>query len=188
MFNKLNILKTFFNNPKKEFNIREIARLLKISPATASTQLKSLAKQGFLKQRNYKHLILCRADLESNKYKDLKTYHTITRLRESGLITALNEFYLKPTIILFGSASRGIDTEASDLDLLIISEKTQNLKEKEKYEHKLKREIQLFPVRKISDLRNKHLINNVLNGIVIQGSIEWASMNALKKGLSEEQK
>ena len=182
MFNYINI---FLDYPAKEFNVREVARIKSISPATASKILKSLAKQSFLKQRTFKNLILYKANIESDKYRDLKVYYNIRKLKDSGLIQAINNFYLQPTIILFGSFSNGYDVETSDIDLVIISEKTAMLKNKELFEKKLKREIQLFPIRKLSDLRNEHLINNVLNGITLQGSVKWTSMNALKKDLSK---
>ncbi len=41
------------------------------------------------------------------------------------------------------------------------------------FEKKLRRKLQLFPIRELNDLRNNHLINSVLNGIVIQGELEW---------------
>ena len=97
----------------------------------------------------------------------------IRKIKDSGFLDALNKFYLKPTIILFGSSSLGMDTETSDFDLLVISEKTKKIPNLETFENKLNRKIQLFVVKNIRELRNKHLINNVLNGIVIQGEIEW---------------
>jgi len=166
------ILKISFEEPSKEFNVREVARILKISPATASKELKSLAKMNFLKERKERIFILYRANLESDDYRDLKTYYNVRKLKESGFVDALNNFYLKPTIVLFGSASNGIDTETSDFDLVIISEKTDMIDVK-KFEEKINRKIQLLVVRDIKDLKNEHLINNVLNGLVIQGKIRW---------------
>ena len=66
-----------------------------------------------------------------------------------------------------------MDTETSDIDLVVISEKTADFPEQKKFETKLNREIQIFAVKDIKDLRNEHLINNVMNGIVIQGEIKW---------------
>ena len=116
---------------------------------------------------------LYRADFESYSYKDLKVYYTIRKLRESNLIESLKEFYLKPTIILFGSCSKGIDTETSDIDIAVISEKTSEFPGREEYGKKLKREIQLFAVKRLKELRNKHLISNVLNGIILEGELIW---------------
>jgi len=170
MFKELNIMRLFFEDPNKEFNIREVARILKIAPATASSQLKKLAKEGFLKEKKERNLIIYKANLDDERYKDIKVYYNIRKIKESGLIEELNKFYLKPTIILFGSASFGLDTKDSDIDLVVISEKTKEfINKKQEYENIIKRRLQLFVIKNIKELKNEHLINNVLNGIVIQG-------------------
>ncbi|MFH1473570.1 MAG: nucleotidyltransferase domain-containing protein [Candidatus Aenigmatarchaeota archaeon] len=173
MFNKLNILKIFFEDPAKEFNVREVARLSEISPATASKELKRMAKEGLLKERKERGFNLYRSDLESDSYRDLKTYYNIRKLRKSGLVAALNAFYMKPAIVLFGSAASGLDTKTSDFDLLVVSEKTKEFPQTRKFEKRLNRTLQLFVVKNVKELKNKHLISNVLNGIAIEGSIEW---------------
>ena len=173
MFKELNILKLFFESPTKDFNVREVARALKINPATASTHLKKFEKAGILKYKKQRIQDLYRADLDSDRYRDLKVYYLIRKLKESGLIESLNKFYIKPAIVLFGSCAYGIDTETSDIDLVIISEKIADFPEQRRFEKKLDREIQIFAVKDIKDLRNKHLINNVMSGIVIQGEIRW---------------
>ncbi len=48
---EFNILKIFFEDPNTEFNTREIARIVKISPATASKKLKTFAKKEIIKER-----------------------------------------------------------------------------------------------------------------------------------------
>jgi predicted nucleotidyltransferase len=174
MFKKLNILKIFFEEPSREFNVREIARILKIAPATASKELKEeLVKQSILKERKQKIFNLYKANLESDFYRDLKIYYNLRKIKDSGLLEALNKFYLKPTIVLFGSAASGLDTETSDFDLLVISEKIKEFPESKKFEKKLNRKLQIFVVKNIKELKNKHLINNIVNGITLQGKIKW---------------
>lgn len=173
MFKKLNILKIFFEYPTKEFNVREIARRAHISPATASKVLKELTKKGILKEKKEKLLNLYKANIENDLYRDLKVFYNIRKIKESGLLIELNIFYLKPTIVLFGSAANGYDTENSDIDLLIISEKTKKFPNLKKFEKKLNRKIQIFVVENLRDLKNRHLINSISNGIVIQGEIVW---------------
>jgi len=75
-FIKMNILKLFFEEPTKEFNVREIVRLLKISPATASKESKRLVKENLLKKREERLLKLYKADLES--YPEFQMYVTRT--------------------------------------------------------------------------------------------------------------
>ena len=173
MFKELNNLRLFFEFPSREYNVRDVARNLKIAPATASKELKILAKKGILKRRVYKNFNFYKANLDSDFYRDLKVFYTLRQIKESGLIESLNKLYLKPTIILFGSASVGMNNDTSDLDILIISENIQEFVDLKKFEKNLNTKIQLFIVKDIKDLKNRHLINNVLNGIVIQGEIKW---------------
>jgi len=173
MLNELTLLKPFLEQPEKEFNVREFARLKNISPATASKQLKYFHKSKILSERKDRGFNFYKADLESFYYKDLKKFYNILKIKESGLIEELDKFYLNPTILLFGSVATGLDTDTSDLDLVIISEKTKEFINKIKFEKKLQRPLQIFVVNDLKDLNNKNLINSVLNGIVIQGEIKW---------------
>ncbi len=173
MFEELNTLKPFFESPSREFSVREVARELKIAPATSSKKLKDLMKKGFLKERKERKATLYKVDIDSEAYRDSKLFYNIRKIKESGLLESINRFYLKPTVILFGSASNGLDIETSDFDLLIISEKTKEFPEREKFERAINRRIQMFVYKELRELENKHLINSVLNGIVLQGEIRW---------------
>ncbi len=172
MLKELNTLKIFFDFPNREYNVREAARLLKIAPATASKELSKLARQGILTEKKERGFNLYKANLENDFYRDTKIFYNLRIMRESGLIDFLNKYYLKPTMILFGSASLGLDTKTSDFDIVVISEKT-TIPELNTYEKKIKRNLQIFAVKNLKELRNEHLINSVLNGIVIQGEVEW---------------
>jgi len=173
MFKEINILKIFFEDPSKEFNVREIARIAKITAATASKRLKEFKKKEILQHRKERILDLYSANLDSDSYKDVKLYYILRSIKESGFIDKLNEFYLKPTIILFGSASEGLDTKDSDIDLAIITERKKELTVVKNFESKLKRKIQLFICKDLKDIKNEHLINNILNGITLQGEVRW---------------
>jgi len=173
MFKNINTLQLFFEEPAREFNVREVARLIKVAPATASKQLSSLAKSNILQEREERRFKLYKANLNSEHYKDLKIYYNIRKIRESGLLAALDNFYLRPAVVLFGAASHGLDTETSDFDLLVISEKTQEFAENKKFEKILGRPLQIFVFKNIKDIKNKHLLNNMLNGIVLQGEVKW---------------
>lgn len=173
MFKEINVLTPFFESPTRQFNVREFARLLKITPATASKRLKLLAKNGILAYKKERIFDLYKANRDNDEYRDLKVYYTIRKLKESGFINALNKFYLKPAIALFGSAAFGIDTETSDIDIVVVGEKKNDFPYQAEFEKKLGRKLQIFAVSEIKCLKNPHLINNVLNGIVIQGEIKW---------------
>ncbi len=173
MFNELDILKIFFEDPNREFNVREAARVLKIAPATASKFLKKFDKKRILIGRKERMLLLYKANLDNELYRDLKVFYNLRKIKSSGFIEAIDKFYLKPTIIFFGSASKGYDVKESDFDFIIISEKKKDFPHQKKFEKKLMKNFQIFVVKSIKGLRNEHLMNNVLNGIVIQGRFEW---------------
>ena len=59
------------------------------------------------------------------------------------------------------------------MDILIISENKSEFTKTKKYESKLERSLQLFVYTDIKEIKNKHLLNNMLNGIIIQGRIKW---------------
>jgi hypothetical protein len=65
--------------------------------------------------------------------------------------------------------------------MLIVSEKTKEFPDVKRFEGKINRKLQLLVVRDVKKLRNEHLINNVLNGIVIEGRIKWILGSASKK-------
>jgi len=72
-------------------------------------------------------------------------------------------------VVLFGSASRGEDTENSDIDLFLQSgESDINV---EKYENALNRKISILFESDIRKL-GKELLNNILNGHVLYGYLK----------------
>lgn len=184
----MNILEVFFENPSKEYCVREIARKTKVAPATASKVLKELSKNKLLQKRTEHRCDLYRSNIEEEKYRDMKRFYMIQKIKNSGLIDDLNEKYLRPAIILFGSTSKGRDHEKSDIDLVIIANVPKDFDELRKYERILRKEIQLFIVKNINDLRNEHLINNVLNGTILQGTVKWISETVSGKDISNDVK
>ena len=78
-------------------------------------------------------------------------------------------FYLTGTPIMINSFRRF----HPDIDLVIISENTKEFPNLKIFEKKLNREIQIFAVKNLKNLKNNHLINNVLNGIILQGEVKW---------------
>ena len=166
----------FIENPEKEYHVRELARFLEKSPTTISNKLKSLTKDNFLIFRQERGHSLYKANTENQKYKQIKISHNTEALRKSGLIDFLIDEYNYPeAIILFGSYAKGENNQNSDIDLVII---TPNKKEIDflKFEKKLKHDIQLFIFSKedIINLKkkNKELLNNFINGIVLYGFLE----------------
>jgi predicted nucleotidyltransferase len=170
MLDIFNILRPFFEDCYRRINVREYARLQKISPPTASSILKKLHKQGLLKKEDEKIYNYYFANKESELFIDLSRIYWKMVLEQSGLIKEIENKLLNPVIYLFGSLSKGEAKKDSDIDLAVfsISKKTIMVGD---FEKKLSRKIQIFIYKDFSEIENNQLKNNILNGLKIYG--EW---------------
>ncbi len=173
--NEQNIMKLFMDFPNTEFSIREIARLTKITHPTVSKSIKKLKSQNLViketknTQSGIGKTVLWKANQEEKSFRNFKKVKNLERIYNIGLINRIQEEISPNVIVLFGSYSRGEDTEDSDIDIFVQG------KEKEfylkKFERKLNRKINIMFVSKISDLREEFL-QNIINGIVLEGFLE----------------
>jgi predicted nucleotidyltransferase len=171
---KITILKPFFEEPNREYYIRELSRILKINHTTVRQKLARLVKEGFLTITKGK-VYSAYKPIVSRKYLNLKLYYNLEKIRISGLVEDIEKAFDYPTITLFGSYATGNDDTTSDIDLCVIS----NIKKEfgtEKYEKILNRKISLhlFTKDKWKSMakENKGLINSICNGIMLSGQLE----------------
>lgn len=160
------ILDFLFDFPTKKFNLREISRILKISPPAVSNAIKSLAKEKLIEiERKFALEITAN---RTDKFTQNKRVHNLKSIYSSGLYDYLKDNFSLSTIILFGSYSKGEDIERSDIDIAILA-KEKSLK-LEEFEKKLNREInvEFLDLKKAS----KELKDIIINGIRLQGYIE----------------
>jgi len=168
-YNRYRILEKFFDFPRKDFQIREISRMVDLAQISVMNHLKALQKEGLVMKEKKGIYPTFRADKDNEEFKILKMQNLIWRIYRSGIISDLDEEIKPDCIVLFGSSSRGEDTESSDIDLLIQSEEYElPLK---KYEDILRRKINLFFEPDINKL-NKELLNNIINGHVLHGYLK----------------
>ena len=88
----------------------------------------------------------------------------------SGLSDYMHMELAGGTMILFGSYSKGEDTNTSDIDLAVIGRK-QKILHLEEYEKRLHRKMNVQFYKSWKDT-HEHLKNNILNGIILHGSVE----------------
>ncbi len=175
MFKELNNIKVFFEEPDKEFHLREFARLLKKNPVTVKNYLQEFTKIGVLSCKKERRLEIYSSNTENFYYKEYKKIYNRLKIIESGLIDLLKKEFNLPVIILFGSYAKGEDNKNSDIDIFILSEikKKINL---DNYEKKINRSVQLhiMNMKEFQTLKNKNpdLINSILNGYIMHGFIE----------------
>jgi predicted nucleotidyltransferase len=160
----------FFLNPTKKLRVRQIEREVKVPLPSAIRYTKEFVKEGILKKENIANVNFYSADRSSKKYLLEKKLFNLKSLSYSGLIDFLIDECHNPTIIVFGSYSKGEDLEDSNIDLYV---ETSSKKIKlSTFENKLKRNIQLFTHKNIKNVKNKELANNIINGITLNGFME----------------
>lgn len=171
---KQTIKEYYFVNPTSKLRVREIEKLLKLPLPSVIRYCKDLQKEGILTTIITGKVVFYTGNRANNNFLLEKKLYNIKSLYESGLIEYLKIELSNPAIIVFGSYSKGEDTETSDIDLYI---ETPSKKETqlEKFEKILKRKIQIFKHKEIHEIKNKELADNIINGIVLNGFIEVLS-------------
>ncbi len=168
---KIKLLECFFKEPNKWYHLREYARINKSSASTSLKYLNELCKNKFLKKKREHNLVLYKADEDSEKFRDVKIFYNIQKIRDSGILDFLEEEFKPKCIILFGSTSRGLDNKDSDTDLFLLSPLKKEIK-LDKFEKLIGKKIQLFVMDKKEFKARKELANNILNGIILRGYLD----------------
>ncbi|MBS3163648.1 hypothetical protein J4427_03075 [Candidatus Woesearchaeota archaeon] len=158
-------------------NLRGIAGMLKVSPTAVSHALIELGREGLIKIKKSKtmNLLSIEFNRDSPKAIEMKRVENLKMIYESELPRFLFNEFPGCTIILFGSYSRGedvwIDEEnRSDIDIAIIGTKRKEVN-LFKFNKMLERTVSINFYNSWKDM-HKHLKDNILNGIVLKGSIE----------------
>ncbi len=153
-------------------NARSIAKGLLVSPPAISKALPSLEKMEFIVVKKDKESKRLSIELNRDHHMIVwrKRADNLLQLYESGFVEYLIALFPGSTVIVFGSYSLGEDTVTSDIDIAVIGCKDRDLEFK-KFEGELERKINCQFFDSLSSL-DPHLLNNILNGITLKGTIE----------------
>jgi len=149
---------------------REIALELKVSPTAVAKSVINLEKEEFITIDRIKNINFVCFNRDNNQALELKMTENLRNIFLSGFLEHLGVEFAGGTIILFGSYSRGEDTNTSDIDIAVIGRKDKMIN-LEKFEKILNRKINVNFYGSFKKI-HKHLLNNILNGIVLLGSVE----------------
>jgi predicted nucleotidyltransferase len=166
------LLEYFLVHPTKELHVRGLSRKLGISPPWVVKLAEGLMKENLLiiKKSKETNLKLIKADRENEKFKSIKRAFNLYSLYWSGFVNDIVKSYKKPEcIVLFGSYSRGEDTEKSDIDICVINGERAK-KNWDIYEKKLNRKIKIIELKK--NRIEKEFKNTLANGIVLYGYLD----------------
>jgi len=162
-------MRLFFEEPSKNFYLREISRMTKIAATSVKNYLVELEKNDMVKRNNKKAYPTYLANQQNRLFKIYKQQIIILDLYSSGLVDFLEDKLYPKCIILFGSMRKGDYNKDSDIDIFIqADDKDIDLS---KFEKNLKHKINLYFKENINKLNNE-LFNNVINGIVLSGYLK----------------
>ncbi len=119
---QLKVLAYFFDNPNEEFYLRELARLLQISPMTVKRALDDLVDDLLIIRKEGKNQILYHTNIENQAFRFAKISYNLAWLKENEIVEyLLDKIPGISSIVLYGSLAKGENDKHSDLDLLLIS-------------------------------------------------------------------
>jgi predicted nucleotidyltransferase/biotin operon repressor len=123
--NSLKVLSCLSDYPEKEFSGSELQKSTGLSRAGVYLSLNELKKQGFVTVVKRGKFLFYSLAYDEPVIKQFKVLKNVLFL--NSLITNLKPFVRK--IVLFGSYSRGENDSKSDIDLFVIAQDPQSVKD-----------------------------------------------------------
>ena len=126
--NTLQVLSLFTNDFSREYYVREVERLLKISPRTAQLILEDLEDKGIIESKTkgkIKTFKLNPSKFTKRYLVFAEQYKAIAFLEKKLLVKEIIEKitpHIKGIGIIFGSYVKGLEKEGSDLDIFVVGE------------------------------------------------------------------
>ncbi len=148
---------------------REIAMILKVSPTAVGNCLSLLLKNNLIIIEKMKTIHFVSLNRNEPNALGLKRVENLKQIYLSGLLGYLVPELAGGTIVLFGSYAKGEDINTSDIDIAVVGRKSKVLS-LEKFEKMLQRQIQVQFYDSWGKIQDQ-LRNNILNGIVLEGSV-----------------
>jgi len=194
MYNKLNItenglqvISLFTKGFDKEYHIREVEKLLKISPRTAQLILEDLENKGIteskVKGRNKSYKLKIN-ELSKTYLTFVEQYKSIASMKNNLLLKEIIE-KISPFIngigIIFGSYAKEIFNKESDLDIFVAG--TYNKDEIKKVSRNLGVEISVkcYPLKTFEkNIYHDILLKEILNNHIVFLNSEQFIQEVLK--------
>ena len=115
--NREKIIEAFTKEPLKRFQLRELSRKTRLGLPTVKKHVVYLNKKNILRKEKegmYHHY---EANVGNKEFKIIKTAHTLINIGKA--VEEIVDKVRPNTIVLFGSAAKGEDTEKSDIDVFV---------------------------------------------------------------------
>ena len=160
------ILEYFLQHPTEETYLKELAKILKISPRSVKIYCDQFEKDGIITRKIKGNLHLFTTNNEDFRVREFKRAYIANLLAEHQIDTIAEN---APSVALYGSHASGTYDEKSDIDLLIIGEEKQIQREQIIHiMHSIGKEIQLTIIpmikwekmKKTKDIFAQNILNN----------------------------
>ena len=187
--NTLQVLSLFTNDFNSEYYIREVEKLLKISPRTAQLILEDLEDKGIIESKTKGKIKAYKIKMSAFTRKYLvfvEQYKSIALLENNLMLKEIVENitqYIKGIGIIFGSYAKGIETKKSDLDIFVAGsydkEKIKKISEKWGMDISVK----CYPLKTFEkNINNDILLKEILKNHIVFANVEQFIQKVLKNG------
>jgi predicted nucleotidyltransferase len=165
------VLEFFLENSLNEYHEREIVRRTGVSKGSAGKILKLLTNFGFLTRTEKGRLAIYRLNQNEATVRQFKVLISVFTLKTLTDKLKVNS----KRIMLFGSCALGTDTKESDIDLLVVSDKKEEVgKAISEFNKKNSRRVSPITVDMNEYIRlkreDKPLYENIERGITLWGA------------------
>ena len=187
--NTLQVLSLFTNDFSREYYIREVEKLLKISPRTAQLILEDLEDKGIIESKTKGKIKTYKIKLSEFTKRYLifvEQYKAIAFLEKNLMIKEIVE-KITPTIkgigIIFGSYVKGIEKKESDLDIFIAGNYDKEEIKRVSKNLGIEVSVKCYPLKTFEKNINKDiLLKEILKNHIVFVSVEQFIQKVLKNG------
>jgi len=187
--NTLQVLALFTNDFSREYYIREVEKLLKISPRTSQLILEDLEDKGIVESKTkgkIKTFKLNPREFTKRYLVFVEQYKTIAFLEKKLLIKEIIEKitpYIKGIGIIFGSYVKRLEKEGSDLDIFVAGNYNKEGVKKVSKNLGIEISVKCYPVKTFEkNLTKDILLKEVLKNHIVFVNIEQFIQVVFKNG------
>ncbi|MBI2125452.1 nucleotidyltransferase domain-containing protein [Candidatus Woesearchaeota archaeon] len=187
--NSLQVLSLFTNDFRREYYIREVERLLKISPRTAQLILEDLEDKGIIESKTkgkIKTYKINPSEFTKRYLVLVEQYKAIAFLEKRLLIKEIIEKiipHISGIAVIFGSYVKGLEKEGSDLDIFVAGDYNQDEITKVSKNLGIEISVRCYPLKTFEkNLTKDILLKEVLKNHVVFVNVEQFIRVVFKDG------
>ena len=187
--NTLQVLALFTNDFSREYYVREVEKLLKISPRTSQLILEDLEDKGIIESKirgKIKTFKLNPSEFTKRYLVFVEQYKTIAFLEKRLLIKEIIEKitpHIKGIGIIFGSYVKRLEKDGSDLDVFVAGDYNKDEIKKVSKNLGIEISVKCYPIKTFEKNLTKDIfLKEVLKNHVVFVNVEQFIQVVFKNG------